>query len=243
MKTNNIYIALITLIISLTSCSVDTIRISSNDPITYRDIRNIDDYSKIEIANDINAYITFSDTEESIEIEATDVLQDHISATIENNKLNIKFKGSINYRGNATLNVYIKTKSIIDFKASSDSKIYLENVLAENNTKISVSSDAYFTGEVDVDNLEISASSDANVDLYGYVNTLDAHIASDAKLSDYDLEVSHLEINMSSDAKAYLTVTETMDINDYSDAALYYKGNAVITDINLNSDAKVRNKN
>ena len=243
MKTNKIIrLSLIALIVTLTSCSVDTIRISSNDPITYRTV-NAEDYSEIEISNDIEAYITFSDTEESIEIEANNDLHEYIIVSIDNDVLSIKMKGNINIKGNATHNVYIKTNAIKSFKASSDSKIYLENTLTENNVKISTTSDAFFTGEIDVNFLEVNASSDANVDLYGYADTINVHIASDAKLGDYDLEVNHLEMNMSSDAKAYLTVTETIDIKGSSDAILYYKGDAVITDVDLSSDAKVRNRN
>lgn len=242
MKTNSIYTYLIILLLTISSCSVDAIRIATGDEVSYRNI-TVGDYSEIEISNDLNAYITFSDTEESIEIEANEVLQGFITTSISNNKLIIKMKGSVSIKGNATLNVHIKTKSITNFTASADSKIYLENILTEDSAEINLSSDSYFSGEIHLEHLKIKTTSDAKADLYGFVDTLDANIASDAELSDYDLEVNDLEIKMASDAKAYLTINETIDVDGSSDATLYYKGNAHITNKDLSSDARVVNKN
>src|SRR6056300_450284 len=98
MKANRIHIILIVLSLILSSCSVDTIKVSGNDAITYRNI-NVTDFSAVEIANDFNAYITFSDTEESIEIEANENLHQYIVVKKEGNNLVVRLKNNINIRG------------------------------------------------------------------------------------------------------------------------------------------------
>ncbi len=239
MKTSRLYtlITLVTFILS--SCSIDTIRVTNNDVVTYRTV-NITDYNAFEIANDFNAYITFSDTEESIKIEANDNLHDYIIATKEDNKLKVRLRNNVNIKGKETLNVYITTKSITDFSAVADSKIILENALIEDNVKINVTADSFFSGEVHVDYLDLKLSADAKADLYGNVGILNANLSADANLTDYDLHVENLKMKMAADCDANITVTNTIDIEATADCTLRYKGDAVIIYQKLTADSKIK---
>lgn len=238
MKTNRLLSIITIIVLTFSSCSVDSIRINSDDEVTTKTI-NITDFNSVEIANDMNAYITFSDTEEYIEIEANENLHNYIIAKKDGDKLIIKLKNNINIRGHKTLNVYITTKQIDKFKALADTKIYLQNALITNSAEITVSADSYFTGEVDVNYLKIIASTDAKVDLYGNANTLNAKLSADAKLEDYDLIINNLKIDMAADCDANLTVLETIDIDAAADCVLRYKGDAVITHQYLRADSKI----
>lgn len=238
MKTNKFYITVLLGFIILSSCSVDTIRINADDLVTTRDV-NITNYSSVEIANGFTAYITFSDTEESIKIEANDNLHDFIVATKRDNELVVRFKNNFSIKGKETLNVYITTKSINSFIVTADSQIYLENTLVEDNVKIKITADSFFSGDIDVDYLDIKASADAYADLSGSVNTLNANLSADAKLSGYNLHVEDLKMKMVADCDANVTVTKTIDIEGVADCTLRYKGNATIIHKNLKADSRV----
>lgn len=239
MKTNRLYTLLVLFTLFLSSCSVDTIRVTNDDLVTYRMV-NIADYNAVEIASNFNAYITFSDTEESIEIEANDNLHDYIITRKEDNKLVVRIKNNVNIKGQETLNVYITTKSITDFSVAADSKIVLENALIENNAKIKVSADSFFSGEVHVDYLELKLSADAKADLYGNVGILNANLSADANLSDYDLQVEDLKMKMAADCDANITVTNTIDIEATADCTLRYKGDATIIYQKLTADSRIK---
>ncbi len=238
MKSNKLCILLLVLGLMLNSCSIDTIRVNADDAITFREA-DIKNYDAIEIANDFNAYITFSDTEESIELEANANLHKYIIATKKGNKLIVKLRNNIHVRGQETLNVYITTKPINNFSVAADSNIYLQNALVTETAKIRIAADSYFSGKVKVNNLELSAAADARADLYGHVKHLYANLSADAKLSDYELEVENLKIRMSADCNARLTVSETIDINASADCTLRYKGDASIIYENLKADSKI----
>ncbi len=237
MKTNRSYLALVLLSLILSSCS-DGLLTKAKERVTSRDV-DITNYSSVEVSNDFIAYITFSDTEESIKIEANDNLHDYIIATKKNNELLICLKNNLKIKGKRTLNVYITTKSIKSFTAVDDSQIYLENTLAEDYVKIKVTSDSFFTGRVDADYLELTAAADAHVDLLGSVNTLNANLSADTKLSGYDLKIEDLKMKMSSDCQASVTITKTIDIDAIANCTLRYKGNATIIHKNLKADSKV----
>lgn len=238
MKIHTTFYYLMVLCLTLLSCNIDSIRVDGNDEVIYKDY-NYSNYDTIEIVNDFNAYVRFSETEERIEIEANENLYKYIIVRYKDNKLKVGLKKNTSISGIPILNVYITTKSILKYKASSDARIYLKNKLIAKNVYIKLSSDSRFYGSLEVDNLEFSSSSDAKAELLGSVNYLNANLSSDSKILDYDLEVAHLKIKLSSDSKAHLSVTNTIDVNASSDAVLFYRGDATIIYQNINSDAKV----
>ena len=238
MKTNRHHIVLIILAFILSSCSVETIRVSANDSIVTKEI-STSNYSAIEIANGFNAYVTFSDTEELVIIESNENLDEFIIAKVKDGKLIVRLMNNINIKGQETLNVYITTKSITDFRVAADSKIYLENTLATDNVKIKVTADSFFSGAVQVDDLQLTVAADAKADLYGHANYLDARLSADAKLSDYDLDVDDLKLKMTADCKTDITVNHTINIEALADCRLRYKGDAVIVHKDLRADSRI----
>lgn len=238
MKTHTHLILLVLIAFILNSCSLSAIKVDEDDPVSYKNI-DFSDYNSIEISDDFKAYVRFSDTEENIQLEANDKLYKNILVTKKNNTLKIERKNSINIFGSPILNVYITTKSIEHFKATSDAVIYLEDELITDVASIKIASDGRFYGKVDVGNLDFYSASDAKAEITGYVNELNARLSSDSRISDYDLEIADLKIKLSSDSKANLTVTNSLDVIAESDAALYYKGDPDIIKKTIRSDAKV----
>ena len=238
MKTNRYYILLIVLALTLTSCHTENINVSPNDTIVFIDIP-VEDYNTMEIANSFDAYVRFSDTEESIRIEANSSLQHLINATIKNNKLTVKLKNNVNIKGSPTLVVYINAASIDNFKVAADSKITLENTLVSNESTINISADSYFTGEVNVDKLNLKAAADARADLYGTVDYLNADLSADVRVSDYDLIVNDLKLKMVADCDTELTVNNSIHIDATADCVLKYKGNAAIIHQHLKADSRI----
>lgn len=222
---------------TLLSCHVDRI-VGVSDEVTINNVR-VSNFSGIEISDDFNAYIRFSDSEERVEIEANENLHRHIIVETIGGRLIVRTRHHLNIIGRETLNVFITTKRLSDFIAEGDSKITLENVLVDDDVKIKVSGDSYFYGEIEANNVELTALGDSKIDLYGEINTLDAYLAGDSSLTDYDLTTKDLRIELSGDSNAYLTVTDYIDIDASGDSRLHYKGDAEITHQHLTGDSKI----
>ncbi|WP_190810770.1 DUF2807 domain-containing protein [Flagellimonas sp. S3867] len=259
------------------SCSYETIRVSDEISTIEYDFDNI---TALSVATDFKAYVTFSDTEESVRIKANDNLFDKIRVYKEGGKLTVKLKNYINIKGKETLQLHITTAEIKDFEASSDASIYLDDFLNADDVTIDLSSDAYFEGNITTNDFELRASSDSKVNLIldasrafmnlssgakvdgeirtqdatlkltsdsaidaiGTMDNLEATLSSDSKLGDYGLHIEDLEISLSSDSDAYLTVSNTIDVTASSDARLFYKGDAEIVRQILSSDGRVIKK-
>ncbi len=132
------------------------------------------------------------------------------------------------------------TADVFNFKASSDSNA--DVFVDANKAHLNLSSNADLNGEFQVDEVSAGLSSDSDVALVGKIGTLEATLTSDSQFKDYGLVLDDLEISLSSDSDAYLTVINTIDVEANSDSRLFYKGDAEIIRQVLSSDGRVIKK-
>ncbi|TMM57412.1 DUF2807 domain-containing protein [Maribacter algarum] len=226
MKTKSIVIILFLGLGLLTSCDHDTIRAS--DEVSSLDY-SIPEYSTVKVSNAFNTRVTFSDTEESIRIEANENLHDRIIVQREGSSLVIRLKKFTSVRGNATLNAYIVTKDISKFDISEASKLILENLWDTEDGRIELSGASNFTGEIATKHLNLDMSGASSLDLYGNSVSLDADLSGSSDIRDFDLSVKDLKIEMSGASEAYLSISESIDIRASGASSLKFKGDAKIT--------------
>ncbi|MER3376187.1 MAG: DUF2807 domain-containing protein [Allomuricauda sp.] len=201
-----------------TSCVQETVWVSEEVSTKSYNFENI---TALQVATDFNAYVTFSETQERVEIEANDNLFKRMDVYMEGNKLVVKLENNIRVKGRETLNLYITTNNISWFKASSDAAIFLENPLNTSNVYIDLSSDAHFIGDIVADDFELRAESDSDAELY--------------------LEATNAYLDLSSNA--YLdgeTTIENAVVRLSSDATVDVLGNVDHMDAVLSSDAELK---
>ncbi len=240
MKTTKIIIGLILAIGFLNSCDHDTIRATGE--VTSLDY-SIPSYSELKVSDAFNVYVTFSETEESVRIEANDNLHDKIIVKREGNTLVIKLDKFTSVRGNATLNAYIVTNDISTFDIRGASRLILENKWTVSDGRIDLSGSSDFTGEVNAERLYLDTTGASSLDLFGSTNWLNGKLKGSSSIHDYDLSVDNLKIELSGASEAFLEVNETIDITASGASVLSYKGNAVVNNKKLTGSSEVRNRN
>jgi hypothetical protein len=184
-------------------------------------------------------YVTISESEENIQVEANDNLHEHIDIRLDGNKLRIKLMDVRKIRGNETLNVFITTKNITDFRAEGNSKLVLENTLEVPTVRLNITGNSWFTGAVTTGSMELNATGNSMISMKGSTNVLNAVLKGNCELSDYDLSVQSLQIDMAGNSNAYLTVSGSIDIVAKGNSVLSYDGNASIIRQDLSSDSKI----
>ncbi|UJH67253.1 head GIN domain-containing protein [Allomuricauda sp. SCSIO 65647] len=238
MKSNVIFGLLATALL-VSSCDTETIRVS--DEVSIREY-SLTDYSRLQVSGDFDAFVRFSDTEERIEIEANTNLHDKIVVSKDGNTLRIRLENNVNVRGNATMKAYITTRNIADYRVSGDSHVELENVLITDNVSIDVTGDSRFTGEMETNTLFVDLKGDSEVDIFGTTTRLDADLSGDSELKDYDMYVEDLVLKLTGDSEAYLSVSQTIDIDASGDSVLNYRGDAEIIRQRLSGDSKIQKR-
>lgn len=238
-----------------TSCVQETVWVSDEVSTRSYDFEHI---TALQVATDFNAYVTFSETEEQVEIEANDNLFNKMDVFMEGNKLVVKLENNIRVKGRETLNLFITTKNISWFKASSDAAIFLQNPLNTGSVSIDLSSDAHFIGDIVTDDFELRAESDSDAELYlqttnAYFDlSSNAYLDGEAKIEDavfrlsadatVDLvgDVDHLDAVLSSDAelKGYGLGVNNLEVELSSNAETYLTVLETI-DVKASSDGRL----
>ncbi|MFS4455495.1 head GIN domain-containing protein [Maribacter sp. 2304DJ31-5] len=235
MKTKSvIFIFLLSVI--FTSCEKETIRVSGEvTTVEY----NLSGYNSLKVFDDFNVVVNFSETEESILVEANADLQEKIVVKKDGDRLVIKLENNINVRGNAIMNIYITTATIADFRAAGDVNIVLDDVLIARNARIALFGDSDFEGPLEVDNLDVELRGDSDMVVYGTATNVIADVHGDSDFRDFDLSVENLDIDLRGDSDAFLTVTESIKIRATGDSSLSYRGNARVLKEKLSGDSRL----
>ncbi|MFH6603783.1 head GIN domain-containing protein [Maribacter algicola] len=240
MKKQKFFIALALSMVLLSSCDHDSIRASGE--VTTLEYA-IPDYSEVKVSDAFNVYVTFSDTEESINIEANENLHNKIIVKREGNALVIRLKRFTTVRGNATLNAYISTKNVAAFDLGGASRVTLENEWVQSDARVDLSGASDFTGEIAAERLYLNVNGASNLDLFGNTTFLNAKLSGSSNVRNYDLSVDNLNIELSGASEAFLSVKETIDIRASGASVLNYKGNAAINNQKLSGSSEIRNRN
>ncbi|WP_350285929.1 head GIN domain-containing protein [uncultured Croceitalea sp.] len=240
MKSKTVFYSLIIASIIFTSCENESIRASKTTSTTSY---VFEEYNTLELSGDFNAFVTFSDSEERIEIEASENLQDRIVVTREGNSLVIKLENNLNIKGRAVLNAYITTREIANFKISGDASVELDNALQTNTISIEATGDSQFMGELEANNLFIDLKGDSMTDVFGFANDVKASLSGNSLVQNYDLSVENLITRLSGDSEVFLSVSNTIDIDASGDSELNYEGNATIVRQRLSGDSRINKHN
>lgn len=242
MKTKLFFLSLISINLFLSSCDITDNHVVPSNKITSTQA-TYSDYDMIDVSSAFTVYVTFSDEEELIEIEANDNLHQHIVVKRENNVLKIGLERNIHIRGNATLTAYITTKNISDYMASGASRIIVENRIEATDASIYLSGASTFSGELVVDHLNADLSGAANLNIQGFSNTFDIEASGASVIRDYGFETNRLEADLSGASNMYVTVDDGIDVEASGASVLHYKGSAVITGQDLSGASSVRKMN
>jgi len=81
------------------------------------------------------------------------------------------------------------------------------------------------------------------LDLFGNTASLNAKLSGSSVLRDYDLNVEHLNIDLSGASEVFLSVNETIDIKGSGASILNYKGSAIVENRELSGSSEVKNRN
>ena len=230
MKSKLVYTGLILLFGMMGSCDYEVIR--PDGGITSREA-NFSGYSALHVSDAFNVNVQFSDTEEKITIEANENLHDRIIVEMEGQMLRIKIRNHTNIKGSATLNAFIVTKRISNFEVSGASKLSLESKLIASEARIRLSGASEFKGELDLGRLELDADGASHINLFGNTAMLKASLSGASTLADYDFTVGKLDIRLGGASEAYLSVTESIDVEASGASRLNYKGEAMVKEKRL----------
>ena len=239
MKTKLLSLTILGYSLFLFSCDVfDNDVVPSNNVTTNQYAYS--GYDGIDASNAFSVYVSFSDTEESIEIEANDNLHQYIRVKLENGTLVIEIEDNVSVRGNATLNAFITTNSVSDFEGSGAIRFIVEDPVNENDIMIDLSGASTFSGEFNTNNLYTDLSGASILDVRGYAENANMEASGASIIKNDGLVIDYLKTDLSGASNVTITVNEEIDVEASGASILRYKGDAVITYQDLSGASSIQ---
>lgn len=201
-------------------------------------------YSGLHVSNAFTVFVNFSDTRESIEIEANDNLHQYIEVYKSGDNLIIKLQDNINIRnGQATLRAYVTTRNLSEFDISGASSVTLQNELVESGCSIELSGASFFQGDIYVNQLHVDVSGASLIDLEGKATDCFFDVSGASSVKDYGLSIDFLNIDLSGASNGFLTVQKELDVEASGASYLFFGGPGLITRQNLSGASSVKRTN
>jgi len=241
MKTKSILTVLFAVGILITSCKKNDDVTPSNNVTTVN--KTITGYTQLNVSDPFKVYVTFSDTEESIQIEANQNLQQYITCEKKNNELVISLDDNVNINGSTTLNVYITTKQLNTFYAAGASTIQLQNELNGGNVTLELTGACSFSGTMNIDKLNSNLSGASNLNLLGTSNSIELDATGASNLTDFGFETNSLTCDLDGGCEVSVTVEQSLSVKATGASNVYYKGNGVVSSQDLNGGSTIQKLN
>ncbi|MBS1445108.1 MAG: DUF2807 domain-containing protein [Odoribacter sp.] len=208
----------------LTLCSWGTREKGSGNVI--KEQREVGHFTALNTSSGIHVFLTQGQAE-PIRIEAEDNIIKYIETEVEKNRLVIavnRDRKQKNLEITKPINVYVSIPNLEKIEASSASQIKVTNAWKATNMEIEVNSAAQLIMNLDVTHLDLEVSSAAKVQLNGKGDILDAEVSSAANLDAEKFIVRKADIEVSSNAKATIYVTDELEYDTNSRGKLDYYG-------------------
>lgn len=244
-------LSVITLILTFFASSVfaqwgDNYIQLSNKIIT--ETKNISGFDKIDVSEDFEVHIRFSDTAEKVKIEANENLHDLIKVERQGTTLKIYTESYSTSNGigrkrsaREKLVAYITAKNLSEIKGDEDVLIILEDKLYANKLTINLDEDCTLEGHLVVKDLVVQLNEDSVLDIEGSAQTMHVEANEDSIIEGYDFEVDDLVIKLKEDSKAKLTVNGDIDLRAREDSYFCYRGDGHFVRKRLTGDSEVKN--
>jgi hypothetical protein len=240
MKTKSILFTILMTSILFASCNKDNDVSPSGNVSTVN--KTITGYNELYVEDQFKVYVTFSDTVESIQIEANANLQAYISVTKQSNQLVIKLSDDVNITdGNTVLNIYITTKYLNAFYGVGAPSIELQSELIVDNLDIELVGAGYFKGSIDVDYLYANLIGASNLNLMGNSDSFSIEAVGGSNFNEYNFETKNLIADLEGGSNLYITVQNELDVNANGASNVYYKGDGAIVKQNLSGGSQIIN--
>ena len=237
MKTKIITTTIVLAGIILNACDSVIDVVPSDNVITQE--YTFSGYENIETESAFTVYVEFSDTEESIVVEANENLFEYIEVSKGSDNLKIGFRENIDINGSATLKAYITTKNVSGYMATGASRFIVEDEIMTGDVTVFLSGASQFMGEMYVENLFAEMSGASSMKLIGESASTIVTASGASSIGDFEFSTEYLSVNFSGASLASLTVTDKMDVIASGASIVRYKGDAVIDSQNLSGGSQI----
>lgn len=238
MKTKVFLATVLVLGVLFTSCEKEDLNVIPSNRVTSSEV-NIIGLNSLDVSSLFHVYVNFSETEESVVIEANENLHSLIRVRQDGDRLDVSLAKNSQITGDPVLNLYVTTSSLEEIIAEGAVKVEFVNQLVANQFEIDLSGASQLKGSFDTDMLFATIEGSSKLEIDGSSNTFQIDAEGASEMSGFDFTASHLNAILDGGCQISLTVQQKLDVVARGASNVYYKGNGTIENQNLKDASKI----
>jgi len=238
MKTKVFLAAVLVLGVLFTSCEKEDFHVIPSNRVTSSEV-NITGINSIDVSSLFHVYVNFSETEESVVVEANENLHSLIRVRQDGDRLDVSLAKNSQITGDPVLNLYVTTSSLEEIIAEGAVKVEFVDRLVCNQFEIELTGASQLKGSVETGLLLATIEGASKLELDGSSNTLQIDAEGASEMSGFDFTANQLRANLDGGCDLSLTVQQKLDVTARGASNVYYKGNGVIENQNLKDASKI----
>lgn len=237
MKTKSFLAAILVLGVLFTSCEKD-FNVTPSNKVTSSTL-NVAGINSIDISSLFHVYVNFSETEESVVIEANENLHSLIRFRQDGDRLDVSLAKNSQITGDPVLNLYVTTASLEEIIAEGAVKVEFVNQLVKSHFEIDLSGASHLKGSFETGILLATIEGASKLEIDGSSSTFQIDAEGASEMSGFSFTTDHLNANLDGGCEVALTVQQKLDVVARGASNVYYKGNGVIENQNLKDASKI----
>ena len=231
-----LFIVLIGASVLFSSCKKHKVKPSSD--ITTME-RFVDDFVGVEIADAIEATITYSNGSQKVVVEANSNVHPYILTKVDGGRLKVCIKKGVSFKKEATIKVHITLPQITVLKASGASNVTLMNQIEANHIDIEASGASRIYGSLSAASSYIKLSGASEVNFQGVSNLTTINLSGASQFDSFNFHINDLNADLSGASNAYVTVNDNLNLVASGASSFHYSGNCVIGELNLSGSSTI----
>ena len=213
-------------------------KVRGNGDVT-TEVHNVKAFSTLELAGVLNVYIEQGD-KESVTVETDENLHEYVIIENRGDALIVDTQKRISIKRKKKMNVYVTVRDIDRLKISGVGHVETSETLRLKELNLRIKSVGNVTLDLEADYLDARLSSVGNVSLSGKIGEAEIDNTGVGKLAAYDLQNEVLKLKAAGVGKTEVYASKELAIKSTGVGNVYYKGDAVITDLNVRGVGKVK---
>ena len=226
--------------ISLNSYAQETVINDRN-----AEVRNVKPFSAIDVSGAIDVYLSQGSSEAVAVSASEEKYRDRIITEVSNGTLKIYFDGNkLGWNvGNKRLRAYVSFKDVHSLEATGASSFKIDGTISGNNLDVKLTGASNLTGNVKFSKLVADINGASQIKISGSVNDIDIDARGASDVKGYDLAVDGCSVKATGASDVRITVNKEISVNATGASSVFFKGDAVMTNVHTTGASSVSKKN
>ncbi|CAA9230089.1 MAG: hypothetical protein AVDCRST_MAG56-871 [uncultured Cytophagales bacterium] len=226
--------------LGLSACDNDDVIRGRGDVVTQT--RAVGPFSDVEIGGDFEVYLRQGPAE-AIRLEGQENVLDVVTAKVEGQELEIKFKPFANVRKHKTIRVYITNPTLTGLELSGSSRAEGQTPWTVDNLSLKVSGSGSLELEMrEANEVESRISGSGSMSLRGDAEDFENEISGSGNVRAFDLVTRRADTKISGSGNCELTVTQSLNARISGSGDVRYKGDPTVN-VSVSGSGKVTRVN